>query len=474
MQDVPKPVLQAFQQRKTEENARLELRKIRRYYYVYQATSIWNKQLQKPVKISQILGSITQDGTYKPKRQKTNISTTKVYEYGNAELCLKLSQDIQDAPPDMPLKNELLALSIIRALDPGPIRLAQTVWEDTYISRKIDVNLSPKNVSAALSTIGNMVEETYELFAKLSPEAGMLFYDLTSVLSYSKKLKLAERGYNAEWDLTSQIKVAMAFSTSTWLPVAVDVFYGSLKETKVLKYFVERFPGKDLGFVMDRGFSYYKLLLDLKDENIHYIVPLKKNSTLLPGFAKMTGTFEYGKKRMIAFSKRSKRPYGFLYLFEDPSLRGEEEGFLLGQVNKGELSMENYREERRMAGVFGILSDLDVEAQEVYEKYKEREEIEQAFDFMKNDLEADKTYLGRDDAVRGYFVVVLLAMRLYFKILKRLREQDLVGKVSVKKALLALSKMRMIVEKSGREYLCTLPKKTEQILEVFSDLVTYG
>ena len=127
-----------------------------------------------------------------------------------------------------------------------------------------------------------------------------------------------------------------------------------------------------------------------------------------------------------------------------------------------------------MAGVFGILSDLDVEAQEVYEKYKEREEIEQAFDFMKNDLEADKTYLGRDDAVRGYFVVVLLAMRLYFKILKRLREQDLVGKVSVKEALLALSKMRMIVEKSGREYLCTLPKKTEQILEVFSDLVTYG
>jgi len=462
------------QQRKTEESVRLELRKIRGHYYVYQATSAWNKQLKKPMKISQILGSITPDGTYKPKRQKTNISTTKVYEYGNAELCLKLSQDIQNATVDMPLKNELLALSIIRALDPGPIRLAQTVWEDKYISRKIDANLSPKNVSTALSTLGSMVEETYELFGKLSPEGGMLFYDLTSVLSYSKKLKLAERGYNAEWDLTSQVKVAMAFSTSTWLPVAVDVFYGSLKETKVLKYFVERFPGKELGFVMDRGFSYYKLLLDLKHENIHYIAPLKKNSTLLPGFAKMTGTFEYGKKRMIAFSKRSKRPYGFLYLFEDPSLRGDEEGFLLGQVNKGALSMAEYRVERRMAGVFGIVSDLDVEAQEVYEKYKEREEIEQVFDFMKNDLEADRTYLGSDDAVRGYFVVVFLAMRLYFKILKRLRERDLVGKVSVKEVLYALSKMRMIVERSGREYLCALPKKTEQILEVFSDLVTYG
>jgi len=125
-----------------------------------------------------------------------------------------------------------------------------------------------------------------------------------------------------------------------------------------------------------------------------------------------------------------------------------------------------------LAGVIGILSDLDVEAQVVYEQYKGREEIEQAFDVMKNDLEADKTYLGRDDAVRGYFVVVFLAMRLYFKILKRLRERDLVGKVSVKEVLYALSKMRMIVEKSGNEYLCALPKKTERILEVFSDIVT--
>jgi transposase len=471
MKDVPQPVLQTFQDTKTKENTCLELRRISGHYYVYRVHHVWNKQLQKSIKITQIIGSITPDGAYKPKRQKTNISTTQVYEYGNAELCLKLSQDLQSATNNMPLKDELLALSIIRAINPGPIRLAQTVWEDTYASRKIDVNLSPKNVSDSLCTIGSMVEETYDLFAKLSPEGGMLFYDLTSVLSYSKKLSLAERGYNPDWEQVGQVKVAMAFSTSTWLPVAVDVFYGSLKETKVLKYFVERFPGVDMGFVMDRGFKSYELLLDLKKEHIHYIAALMKNSKLLPASAKMVGAFEYGKKRMIAFCKRSKKPYGFLYLFEDPVLRQEAEEFLLGQVNGGKLSMDGYRLERCMAGVFGILSDLDVEPREVYEKYKEREEVEQAFDFMKNDLEADKTYLGRDDAVRGYFVVVFLAMRLYFKILRRLKEKDLVGKVSVKEVLYALSKMRMIVERSGNEYLCALPKKTEQVLEVFSDMI---
>lgn len=472
MQDIPKTVLATFEQTKAHENMRLELRRIKGHYYVYKVRNEWNKQQKKPLKITKILGSITPDGIYHPKRQRTLISTTRVYDYGNSELCLKLSQDLQNATANLPLKDELLALSIIRAIDPGPIRLAQSVWEDTYTSRKINVNLSPKNVSDFLSTLGSMVEETYDLFAKLSPEGGMLFYDLTSVLSYSKKLKLAERGYNAEWEQVSQVKVAMAFSTSTWLPVAVDVFYGSLKETKVLKYFVERFPGSDVGFVMDRGFKSYKLLPDLKKQHIHYIAALMKNSKLLPACAKMTGAFEYGAKRMIAYCKRAKGPFGFLYLFEDPLLRRDEEEFLLGQVSKGELTMDVYRSERRMAGVFGILSDLDVEPQVVYGQYKEREEIEQAFDFMKNDLEADKTYLGRDDAVRGYFVVVFLAMRLYFKILKRLRERELFGKISVKEVLFGLSKMRMIVETSGSEYLCALPKKTEQILDVFSDLVS--
>ena len=124
-----------------------------------------------------------------------------------------------------------------------------------------------------------------------------------------------------------------------------------------------------------------------------------------------------------------------------------------------------------MAGVFGIVSDLDVEPRVVFEQYKEREEIEQAFDFMKNDLEADRTYLGSDDAVRGYFVVVFLAMRLYFKILKRLHERGLAGKVSVREVLL-LSKMRMIVEPAARNIFVRSQRRPADF-EVFSD-DTYG
>jgi hypothetical protein len=41
------------------------------------------------------------------------------------------------------------------------------------------------------------------------------------------------------------------------------------------------------------------------------------------------------------------------------------------------------------------------------------------------------------------------------------------GRVSVGEVLMLLSKMKLIVESGGREFLCALPKRTEQILEVF-------
>jgi hypothetical protein len=476
MQNVPKPIQDTLQQLKTKENTRLELRKIKNHYYIYKAQNQWNKQTKKPQKTTQYIGTITKDGTYKPKQQKTTTNTpttTQIYEYGSTQLCLKLSKDIQQATQNLPYKNELLALSIIHATNPAPIRQTQTIWQDTYTSTKLQANLTQKNITQTLKTIGENIEETYDLFTDLTPQGGMLLYDLTSVISYSKKLLLAERGYNPDWDQNNQIKIALAFSTNTYLPTAIDVFYGSMKETKILKYFLDRFKTKDIGFIMDRGFTDYDMLLDFRKQGIHYIVALKKNSVFLPSkLGVLEGAFVY-RKRSVGFSKVVlEGGYGFLYLFLDPKLRGEEESLLLGRVAKKKLSVDSFLVECGLAGVIGLVSDLDVDARVVFEQYKGREEVEQAFDFMKNDLDADRSYLGCDEAVRGYFVVVFLAMRLYFKILRRLHERKLVGRVSVREVLFLLSKMRMIVERNGCEYLCALPKKTEEIFEIFKDILT--
>ena len=110
-------------------------------------------------------------------------------------------------------------------------------------------------------------------------------------------------------------------------------------------------------------------------------------------------------------------------------------------MEEGKKDREEYAEESRKFGKIAILSNLDEKGESIYTKYKERESVETTFDAMKNELETDKTYLGDDDAVRGYFFISFISLYLYYRILKMLKEKDLVGKVSVGEVLLEFSKI---------------------------------
>ena len=97
--------------------------------------------------------------------------------------------------------------------------------------------------------------------------------------------------------------------------------------------------------------------------------------------------------------------------------------------------------------------------------------VEQVFDTMKGDLESDKTYLRDNEKVKGFFLIVFLALRIRFKIL---RVHNLLGKISVNEVIFELSKMERIVEKSGAEYFAAVPGKVEKIVDLFKDMIPMG
>ncbi len=93
------------------------------------------------------------------------------------------------------------------------------------------------------------------------------------------------------------------------------------------------------------------------------------------------------------------------------------------------------------------------------------------------------TYLGAGasvpsecgyEAVRGYFLATFPAMRIYFKILKSLREKGLTNKISVEEVLFELSKVTKIVEKSGREYFAMIPERARRMCSLFPEVLPMG
>jgi transposase len=100
-------------------------------------------------------------------------------------------------------------------------------------------------------------------------------------------------------------------------------------------------------------------------------------------------------------------------------------------MEAGEISAKYLMEGKRKFGKFAILSNIRAEMKEIYEPYKSREEVEQVFDGIKNELESGKSYLRSNEKVKGFFFIVFLALRIRFKILKVLKDHNLLGKMSV-------------------------------------------
>ena len=70
-------------------------------------------------------------------------------------------------------------------------------------------------------------------------------------------------------------------------------------------------------------------------------------------------------------------------------------------------------------------------------------------DTVKSDLESDKTYLRAIIKMKGFFFIVFLALRIRLKILKVLKDRNLLGKMSVSEIIFELSKMERIVQNKG-------------------------
>jgi transposase len=155
-------------------------------------------------------------------------------------------------------------------------------------------------------------------------------------------------------------------------------------------------------------------------------------------------------------------------VFEDVKLKAEEETTFISMISAGKRKQNTLGAERLKFGKIALLTNAAWKSgEQVYSVYKEREGVEQAFDAFKNELENDKTCLGDEDAVRGYFFASFLSLYLYYGIQNLLRRADLNAKTSVNEVLLELSKTYLACYNNGQQHLTEIPAKAERLENAF-------
>ena len=224
-----------------------------------------------------------------------------------------------------------------------------------------------------------------------------------------------------------------------------------------------------------KGIYSKKNLSALMSAGMIYILPLQDNTVNVePEFyenlddSKWDGVFSYN-KRAVWFRKQ---PSGNKGNFRDDSRKAELVGNFVEKADK-DYGEEEYQpmdvlKEKRM-GYFSFCSNLDVPAKEIYLSYKQRWDIEQCFDYLKNSVSTTASYAHTDDYFRGWAFLNHISLLYYYGLLNALRNAKLDEKYSAQDVLKLTKNIYLVNTGSadGRQ-VSAIQKKTKEILEAIN------
>jgi len=443
----------------------LEVKYIQNKPYVYRSTSRYDKTTKKPKKVSDYLGRLTQDRGLVPKGTNSgnSVQTPKtVREYGNAQYMAEeiheLLPVLQEAFPGS--WEEIIALVFCRTNGYVPLKRIGDEWEKLDNVLDIAPDCDPRTLSRVLKSVGDDRASQLKVFTYLACLDRQLVYDLSFVFSQSGSLTLSEWGYNADGVSLPQVNIALFCGVTTGLPVMIRALPGSVRDIASLAASLREVDPAGKILILDRGFVSEDAVSHFLDQDVSFILPLRRNSRYYETRIHLTGHFFY-KKRLVHCGKREAGRV-FLYLFEDEHLMLDERTTLYSQLDEGVITREDLQEREKRAGRILILSNVNEDPENVYTLYKSRNLVEQHFLAFKSGLELDRLYLQDARAVFGHVFIGFLTLYLYCRILNRIRRANLTSKYSPQDVLLLFSKVYRVHYENGN-VITEVPKKVRDL-----------
>jgi hypothetical protein len=460
-----------------------EIRLISGKYYLYQISSQWDATLKRPrKKTGAYLGRITPQG-FKPKRVEqspADDSQISVRHFGAVHYFEQRSRlillELENLFPQW--GQTLFAGAVMRLLYQSPLKKMRFYYQNSYASLLWpDAHMSDKTMSECLRQTGQMRSAIVDFFGRFHQGSRFVLIDGTHIHSRSSLDGLATPGYNSKKDFRPQVNALFIFAQDEKTPLYYRLTGGDIREVSSMKTAVEESCLKNVVIVSDKGFYSEENVEALLREKLHFAIPLKRNSSLID-YGKIQqgdkqafdGHFFYN-KRPIWFVKqriRMSARYCYVYSFLDERLYQEEQRDYLERVaqeRKG-YSMDQFHQNHHKYGTLSLLAYLprSTSAQQAFEYFKTRNEVEQMIDVFKNILKADRSYMRTAQQMEGWMFINHLSLMLYYQLFKELARLNLLSKYSPMEVLQYLERIYK-VKANGQWRTAEIPKRARLIAE---------
>lgn len=155
----------------------------------------------------------------------------------------------------------------------------------------------------------------------------------------------------------------------------------------------------DCTVVADKGFYSKTNLSALMEAGLRFILPLQSNTRMLddafvadPDDHKFDSAFSYHSRVIWHKKLKSGTNGNWIYIFRDDERRQQLQTRMVERIEKS--CGEGVEEEKpmdileqRRTGYYAMVSNIDTDAKEILLSYKARWDIEQCFDYLKNEGE---------------------------------------------------------------------------------------
>ena len=245
--------------------------------YVYEYVSVWNKEKRRSEQKREYLGRMI-DGEFVPnkrhllreeltqereqrKRGPVPVAECRRTFAGATYLFNRIGKEIgveADLKSCFPgIYKEILSLAYYLALEPTSPMYRFKRWAASH-EHPCGKEITSQRSSELLPMITEAAKmEFFKKQSKRRTETEYLFYDSTSISSYSEQLKQAKYGKNKDGDNLAQINMALLLGQSSGLPAYYRKLPGNITDVMTIETLLAEIDYLDLKktkIVMDRGF----------------------------------------------------------------------------------------------------------------------------------------------------------------------------------------------------------------------------
>ena len=211
--------------------------KIKGKIYLYNVESYWDKDKKQSRQKRTYIGP---KNPVKKAISKHELKEITIKKYGSVFLLKYMSEKIglKNVLSEIFPENfdEILNLCYYQISDENPEYLFEYWFEQNYLpgSKK----MSSSKISELYTNIGNSKVDI-KLFLKnwieyLNP-IKTIYYDITSISSYSENNDFIEWGYNRDGEKLAQLNLGLVYCKESSLPIYYQSYTGSLTDVKTLK-----------------------------------------------------------------------------------------------------------------------------------------------------------------------------------------------------------------------------------------------